>query len=463
MKNNYIKNISYTVMANGITLFIAMFSTLILPKFLGINSFGMYQIYIFFTGYVGFLHLGWCDGVYLKYGGNNFDELDMKSQKKDFNGFILSQLLIMTILLTAISFFNFGEKQVIYYFAILNIPLLNIRFYFYYILQATDKMKEYSTASILDRLLFVLLTAIYLIIGGNSFIWVLLIDIFCKIISLFYLWIVCRSFTFLKVYSLDPQLSYSFIKIGINLMIANLCSILIVGIIRFAIQNIWSIETYSLVSFSLSLTNLLMVFVSSVGIAIYPLLKKIDSSQYSIIYLNIRSCLMVVIFLGLLLYYPARFVLGIWLPDYEKSFFYMIILFPIVVFDSKVSLLTNTFLKVLRKEKAIMQVNIRSLIFSLLLVVIFAYYSKNLNFTLFSIIIVLGFRSIYSEFKIYKILNISLLKDTLLEVFLVCTFIFANLYFGIKIGFISYLVMFIIYVMYNLGTIKKSYYMFKKM
>jgi hypothetical protein len=34
-----------------------------------VSANGYYQLYLLFTNYVGILHLGFNDGVYLKYGG----------------------------------------------------------------------------------------------------------------------------------------------------------------------------------------------------------------------------------------------------------------------------------------------------------------------------------------------------------------------------------------------------------
>ncbi len=40
-----------------------------------------------------------------------------------------------------------------------------------------------------------------------------------------------------------------------------------------------------------------------------------------------------------------------WLPEYADSLQYMGILFPIVIYEGRMSLLINTYLKTIRKEK----------------------------------------------------------------------------------------------------------------
>ena len=52
-------------------------------------------------------------------------------------------------------------------------------------------------------------------------------------------------------------------------------------------------------------------------------------------------------------YYPLKIILTRILPGYAESIRYMALMFPVCIFDSKISLLVNTYLKALRKEKAI--------------------------------------------------------------------------------------------------------------
>ena len=66
-----LKNISYTFSANIIILLISGVLTLVVPKLLGPEEYGYWQLYVFYMSYVGLFHLGWCDGVYLRYGGRN--------------------------------------------------------------------------------------------------------------------------------------------------------------------------------------------------------------------------------------------------------------------------------------------------------------------------------------------------------------------------------------------------------
>ena len=46
--------------------FTSVVSILVLPKLLSLESFGYYQLFIFFANYVELLHFGLSDGIYLR-------------------------------------------------------------------------------------------------------------------------------------------------------------------------------------------------------------------------------------------------------------------------------------------------------------------------------------------------------------------------------------------------------------
>ena len=63
-----LSNASYAVASNLIQLIISTLVILVLPRLIGVEEYGFWQLYLFYVSYVGFAHLGWIDGIYLKYG-----------------------------------------------------------------------------------------------------------------------------------------------------------------------------------------------------------------------------------------------------------------------------------------------------------------------------------------------------------------------------------------------------------
>ena len=134
-------------------------------------------------------------------------------------------------------------------------------------------------------------------------------------------------------------------------MISNIASMLIIGTIRFFVQQKWTIETFGKLSFTLSLSNMFLTFINAIGIVMFPLLRRTNQQRLPELFRILRD-LFVPITYGLLIFYiPAKLILSMWLPEYTESLNFMGILFPIVIYEGRMSLLINTYLKTLRKRK----------------------------------------------------------------------------------------------------------------
>ena len=71
-------NIAYTLSSNLISLVISMIVTFIVPKQLGVENYGYFQLYMLYANFTGFLHLGWADGLFLRYGGEYYSKLNKR-------------------------------------------------------------------------------------------------------------------------------------------------------------------------------------------------------------------------------------------------------------------------------------------------------------------------------------------------------------------------------------------------
>ena len=202
-------------------------------------------------------------------------------------------------------------------------------------------------------------------------------------------------------------------------MLANIASMLIIGIVRYGISMGWDVATFGKVSLTLGVSNFLMVFINSVSIVFFPIVKRMDEGKRSEIYTIIRNALTFLLFAGLIGYYPVRYILSLWLPKYADSLKYMTVLFPVCVFESKVSLLINTYLKSMRKEFLMLKINAGSVIFSLLITAFTVGIWHNLDAAVFSIVLVYAFRCVLAEYHVTKLLGLEL-RSNIIEDLLMC-------------------------------------------
>ena len=181
----------------------------------------------------------------------------------------------------------------------------------------------------------------------------------------------------------------------------------------------WDVATFGKVSLTLGVSNFLMVFINSVSVVFFPIVKRMDEGKRSEIYAVIRNALTFLLFAGLIGYYPVRYILSLWLPKYADSLVYMSVLFPVCVFESKVTLLINTYLKSMRREFLMLEINAMSVVFSLIVTIFTVGIWHSLDATVFSIVLVYAFRCVLAEYHVTKLLGLDLRKN-ILEDLLMC-------------------------------------------
>lgn len=456
MKNN-LKNISYAISSNMISLLISSLVVLVIPRFLDVEKYGYFQLYLFYSGFVGFLHLGWNDGMYLRYGGEEYSRLDKSLFASQFYMLAIFQTILFLIFsLIIFSSAVSGNRAFILLMTTTDMIIVNVRFFLYYLLQATNRITDYARSKILDRVLYAFLIITIIFFRNISYQTMIFSDLLAKLISLVFVIYICKDIVFygFNIKYFDFSETFESIKVGINLMLANFTGKLIIGFIRLGIERNWSIITFGKVSLTLSISSLMMIFVRALGVILFPLLRRSSSEKLPIVYNVLKDVLMVTLLGMLLLYYPINEVLRLWLPSYAEGLTYMGILFPLVVFESKKVLLISTYYKTLRKEKTLLAVNLISLIMSIMITVLTTYILHNLNLAIFSIVLLVGFRTILSEVLLAKFIEINVIKDIFLEIILIGVFIITAWFFNNVIFIISYSISYVIYLFIKKKSIK---------
>lgn len=458
--SSILKNLSLTLSSNIFSLFISTLVILVIPKVIGIEEYGYLQLYIFYTSYVGFLHFGWNDGIYLRYGGELYGNLNKRVFNSQFYLLVLSQVIIAILVYVTAAYLHLEkDKLFVINMTIISLIYTNLRYMFLFILQGTNRIKDYSMVTILDKLIYILVILLFLIVGKKNYQFLIFADLTGRAISLFYSMYLCKDIVSKNpwIKKSDFQETYRNINAGSKLMFSNIASMLIIGIIRLGIERRWSIATFGKISLTLSISNLMLIFINAIGIIMFPLLRRIEESKLATIYTTIRTLLMIVLFSGLLLFYPLRSVLLLWLENYKESIMYMTLIFPICIYEGKMSLLINTYLKTLRKEKSMLFFNVITLLMSVIMCFITIKILDNLTLTVLLILGLLMFRAIITELYLARILKVNVYKSVVSEVAMTVSFVFSGWYFsGIKsfiIFFISYLIYWIIFK----NEIKKSF------
>lgn len=422
-----IKNVSYSFSANLISLLISIFMVMVVPKLLSVNDYGLWQLFLFYYSYLGFLHFGWEDGIYLRYAGKRFNELNCQTFAGQFYSIIVLQIILAVVVsILGQSFIVDPNKGMALICAIWLAPFVNFNSLCNFIMQITNRIKEYASLLVTERIIFFLGVVFFLVfLGWNQFRYMYTAQAFAVASMAVAGTYLCRRLLVPHFDSLEAirREAYENINVGSKLMLANIASMLIIGIVRYGISLGWDVATFGKVSLTLGVSNFLMVFINSVSVVFFPIVKRMDEGKRPEIYCVIRNALTFLLFAGLIGYYPIRYILSLWLPKYADSLKYMAVLFPVCVFESKVTLLINTYLKSMRKEILMLKINAVSVAFSLVVTAFTVGIWHNLNAAVFSIVLIYAFRCVVAEYRVTQLLGINLLKDIIADLLMCSVFI----------------------------------------
>ncbi|MBS5306035.1 MULTISPECIES: lipopolysaccharide biosynthesis protein [Clostridium] len=464
-KNTLVYNLSYAFIAQFISLFLSVLMSLLVPKMLGVTEYGYWQLFVFYSSYAGFFHLGLIDGIYLILGGKDKSQLKYEELKAQFIVLFIEQLIILIIINIIILFTNISfERKFIIFSTLFYMIIYNLSLFFGYIYQATNRTKLYSLSIIVDKTFFILSIVMLLIGEVKDFRYFIILYLFSKSLSLIFCLYNGREIIFAKSCGVKKSLilSYESTKIGINLMIANIASQLVLGIGRFCIDSHWGIENFGKISFSLQLTQFFLLFISQISMVLFPILRNVDGEKLKLMYIKARSVISIILPSIYVIYFPIKTLLSMWIPQYEDSLNYLIFMLPICIFDGKVQLLCNTYLKVIRKERILLGINIGAVAFSGIITVISIFLFDNLIITSVMMVVSIIFRSIICELFINK--EIGETKYTELFSELIVTFIFVEMMWKYDNWLIYIILLFgyFIYLFINRNKLKEAIYYLKR-
>lgn len=433
-KKSLISNLMTAMLAQGISLGLSFLTSFIVPRVLNVEMFSFWQLFTFYVTYVGFFHFGVNDGVYLKYGGIDIGDMDKELVSGQFKCLFLIQVVIASILGCIVFLVDIEpERKFVLVFTLLYMIVFNLSNYLSYIFQAANLTKIYSYSVIIDKIFFMLAVIIFVLSGNEFFQPYVLFYLGGKIASLIYCIYKGKTVISCKIRDrvrVIHELEDS-IRVGIKLTISSMSSMMILGIGRFLIDSHWGVVVFGKISFALSLTTFVLAFVQQVSMVFFPALRRVDETEQIHVYQTMRRFCFFVMPLIYFLMIPGKWIISLWLPQYTDSLYYLGILLPICIFDAKMNMIFNTYFKVLRKEKTLLQINVVSLALSCFLSAIGTFVLESYWFVIVSMVISVVFRSVYSEFSINRVMGIKSTGKPAFEIVLAAVYMLVS-YFNVE-------------------------------
>lgn len=364
-----IKSMIKVISSNLLVMLIGIVQTFMLPYMLEPTEYGYWSLFVLYIGYAGFIILGFCDGFYLKYGGKRYEDID----KKLFSGyhwilFCYLTLMFLVWCLSIMMLLPYDKRSVVLIFIGIGSVLACQNSYFILLNQATGRFSIYAKGNVIEKIVILIVSLGCMIIPNVNCYYIICASIIGKSLTTIYFAFYSRDIIFLK-----PQFNKKFwssvvdnVRIGFTLTLSGVGAMLMTGFGRFVVENKLGIEELGYYSLMFSVSALFTQLIYAVSTVLYPVLRRVDGAKAKFLLRNIDQ---VIINFGgviLILYYPVRYLLEILFPRYRPAMNCILYLFPIIICQTRMTLVYNTIYKVLRWEKQLLNNAIVSLIFCII-------------------------------------------------------------------------------------------------
>lgn len=425
------KGIIYVFIANIINLIINLFTGFVLPKLLSIESYGNIKLFQLYITYIGILHFGFADGMYLKNGGKNIKEINNKEVLEEFKTFKLFQTIVTLI---AIIMSALLKNEMLLFCAIVILPI-NVGNYIRNLYQAIGEFKKYSKFTNINTLLIFVINIILLLIIKTDNYYTYIIS---YIITYFIYWLIIEKENkkLFKKEKAEPKIKYlkEDIKSGFFLMIGNFCNVIFTSIDRIFVQNLLGTIKFAFYSFAVSVENLMNVFITPISTVMYNYLCN-NKNHEKVIKIK-RLILLFAVFI-ISIVFGAKFIINTWIQKYNDAIIVMILLFAAQYVSIIIRCMHVNLYKAEKKQNRYFTIMLFVVVLSIILNVILYNMNKSIESIAFATLItnIVWFILGELDFREYR-LNI---KDYVYMAVLLVIFIICGIFINSIFGFIIYI------------------------
>ncbi len=328
MKERLSKGILSILFANIFNLCFTLITNFALPKYLPLESYAAIKSFTLYISYAGFLHLGYEDGMYLRYGG--MDTADINKNELDINISTLRCFQMVTALLI-LGLGVIAKDGTVMLFSAVLLPF-NMTMYFRNFYQATGEFWRYSRISnIIVVGLFLLNMLLLFGMQKESYIWYLFSYVVVYGGVWIYLEVRLRQSYSGKFYwfRFSVQEFIDNVKSGILLMLGTFSSIFLTSMDRWCVKIFLDTTAFAEYSFAVSMESILNAAVTPVTITLYNFFCKIKET----VQMN-QTKRYVLLFASIIVAcaFPMKWILEVWLNEYMGSAIVIFLLFGSQIF-----------------------------------------------------------------------------------------------------------------------------------
>ena len=352
-RNKTLGSIVKVTISNVLKLLAGVLVGFLLPKIIGITDYGFYKTFTLYATYIGLAVLGISDGIYLKFGGKSYEELNNGSFHMYTIILFLLQVFLSIVIAIVALFFLQDNYRIIFVALAVYVVTNNMTVYYQMISQITCRFNEFSMRTTIQS--FITSGIVFVLWLVNKYTeveikyWhylILYLTMFLFLMSWYM--VTYKDITFKKVkFSKDVFLQiFRFIKIGFPLMISNLCSTLILTIDRQFVNILFNTDIYAVYAFAYNMLSLITTATSAIATVLYPIFKRSTLNELRNKYGIFISLVLMFVFVCLLVYFPLCWFVNAYLPQYSESLAIFRVILPGLAFSAPITIVMHNYYKI---------------------------------------------------------------------------------------------------------------------
>ncbi|MDT0161600.1 hypothetical protein [Bacillus sp. AG4(2022)] len=355
------KDIKKVFSSNIITLSIAVISGFIIPAFLSLEDYANLKTFSLYLSFVGLLHFGFVDGIFVKYGGSIEKEIDRALIKGEHRFFIIFQMIISAIVVI-ISIAIQDPILLAISFAIIPFNFLSFYNLFY---QALGEFTKYSKTIVISPIILFILNIVLIFIIETSNYWYFIV---ANIFSYFIVFIYFEFKFYVEYKDVKSTVKMvdikSHFKIGSIILVGNSIALLLYSADRWMVKFALDLESFAYYSFAISMMTLINVFIKSITSIFYPYLSR---NEDNLLPNKLKNYFLIIGSFFSITYFGFAVIVTYFMPKYYPALSIIAILFmgfPAII---TIKALYVNLYKIQKKQMLYLKTTLGILVISLFL------------------------------------------------------------------------------------------------
>ena len=386
----FIKDSLKLFLSQILILLIGLIQAFIIPKNLSTYDYGYWQLFSLYGAYVGMLHLGFSNGVQIRWAGKQLTEIG--TEVKIGSQFLLFEQIFIVIASSFVLYYYLsGITRWLALLILFSAIISNFVTFFNIIAQSVRNFSISAIITSIRGVVFLFFVIIMLILGFISYLHLIFFSILASVIALLFFISHFRHNLFDNENN-DPKMILMFgisnIQSGFLFLIGNFIALILISLDRLMVSSLYPVENFAIYSFAVSITSMVAFFMQAISQVFFPYISGSASEFYNRAY-QLTKLSILFIWGGMLLisFLIINIFLKLYLPIYITSIPIIKILLCTLGISGLIQILQYNYFMLFRKQTQYFLIGIFILFFEVISIYfVYRFYNNLTNIAMTALV-----------------------------------------------------------------------------